>query len=81
MAFVFNEVFREEISVINERRAGEKPPRHAIVLAEEAIDSTGERVLSPNADANVVGLALSGGGIRSAAFCLDAPGIERDWRS
>jgi Patatin-like phospholipase len=72
MVIVFNDVFRDEISVINERRAGEKPPREAIVLGQEAIDSGGEPVLTPNDDANVVGLGLSGGGIRSTAFCLGA---------
>jgi Patatin-like phospholipase len=71
--FGFNHVFRNEISVINARRAGQEPKRPAIVLSDEAAtDSTGEPVLGPDDDATVVGLALSGGGIRSAAFCLGA---------
>lgn len=68
----FNHLFREEVSIINERRARQERPRGPIVLAEADPDSTGNPVLSPNEDANVVGLALSGGGIRSAAFCLGA---------
>jgi hypothetical protein len=70
--FNFNDVFRSEISVINERRAREQPAREPVVLQTDADDGVGEPVLGPNEDANVVGLALSGGGIRSAAFCLGA---------
>jgi hypothetical protein len=70
--FNFNDVFCEEISVINRRRADQQTRRGAIVLGQEATDSSGEVVLVPNEDANIVGLALSGGGIRSAAFCLGA---------
>jgi hypothetical protein len=65
----FNHVFGSEIEVINRRR----PERHQIALKPELKrDSTGELVLGPTDDANLIGLALSGGGIRSAAFCLGA---------
>ncbi len=67
----FNDVFRTEIAVINDRRRAQE--RDAIVLREEeAADSAGEPVLAPNEDGNLIGLALSGGGIRSSAFCLGA---------
>jgi hypothetical protein len=68
----FNHVFRAEIAVINERRARQEPPRDAVVLRSEAADHVGEPVLGPNEEANLVGLALSGGGVRSSAFCLGA---------
>ncbi|HEY7664363.1 MAG TPA: patatin-like phospholipase family protein [Xanthobacteraceae bacterium] len=68
----FNDVFRAEIAVINDRRSRQRPARDPIVLAADADDGIGEPVLGPNEDANVVGLALSGGGIRSAAFCFGA---------
>jgi Patatin-like phospholipase len=75
--FGFNDVFREEIAVINARRERQ---RGTIVLRQEVdastggpvIDASGAAVIGPNEDANVVGLALSGGGVRSAAFCLGA---------
>jgi hypothetical protein len=50
--------------------AEDRPSRHEITLEVEGEDVTGAQVWRPNEDANVVGLALSGGGIRSAAFCL-----------
>jgi patatin-like phospholipase len=68
----FNEVFRSEIAVINKRRARQKPPRVAVVLETEADDHVGAPVLGPNDEAKLAGLALSGGGIRSSAFCLGA---------
>jgi predicted acylesterase/phospholipase RssA len=70
--FDFNDVFHHEISVINDRRKQATPARVQIVLLEEKPDSTGIPVLTPKENANIVGLALSGGGIRSAAFCLGA---------
>lgn len=48
---------------------GREPPGD-VRLEIEAEDVNGQPVLTPAEDANVVGLALSGGGIRSAAFCL-----------
>ena len=67
--FRFHEVFQKEIALINQRRA--RDPRGEIQLQIEALeDISGEPVFSPPEEANVVGLALSGGGIRSSAFCL-----------
>src|SRR5262249_20775060 len=69
----FNDIFRKEIDIINaRRRADKKPLRPDIVVTEKGQDSTGQPVLVPNDDGNLVGLALSGGGVRSAAFCLGA---------
>ena len=48
----------------------DRPLQGQIALEPEGRDVNGQAVLRPNADANVVGLALSGGGVRSAAFCL-----------
>jgi hypothetical protein len=67
----FEEVFHQEISLINKRRA--QDARGSIELETECKpDSSGEPVFRPKADADVIGLALSGGGIRSSAFCLGA---------
>jgi predicted acylesterase/phospholipase RssA len=65
----FNDVFKQEISVINARRGEQRAPAG---LQENGTDSTGEPLLIPTADSNLIGLALSGGGVRSAAFCLGA---------
>lgn len=68
--FTFNEVFAKEISVINDRRREQTRPLGS--LKEKNTDSTGEVVLVPEDGSDLIGLALSGGGIRSAAFCLGA---------
>jgi hypothetical protein len=69
--FKFHEVLKAEIELINRRRALDS--RDPIELEiETAEDQFGEPVLAPSENANVVGLALSGGGVRSAAFCLGA---------
>jgi hypothetical protein len=68
--FKFQQVFHEEIARINQRRALREDPRGAIELEREARDASGEWVWRPAQEASVIGLALSGGGIRSAAFCL-----------
>jgi hypothetical protein len=68
--FSFNEVFAQEISVINNRRRDQM--RSPVILNQRDRDSTGEPVLLPEEGSNLIGLALSGGGIRSAAFCLGA---------
>ena len=65
----FNDVFKQEISVINARRGKQHAPAG---LRQKDTDSTGEPLLIPTADSNLIGLALSGGGVRSAAFCLGA---------
>ena len=67
----FHQVFMEEIEeVVNKRR--EHDPRGTIALEEEATDNSGETIWRPPENASLVGLALSGGGVRSAAFCLGA---------
>jgi hypothetical protein len=69
----FSRVFREEIASINKRRAAAIPPRAPINLENEPVPKDdGEPALRPTSDSQVVGLALSGGGIRSAAVCLGA---------
>ena len=84
--YQFREVFQKEIGVIARRRAHQRGKdrgrtlsaaeraRHAseLKLQEESKDVAGQRILTPPETANLVGLALSGGGIRSAAFCLGA---------
>jgi hypothetical protein len=72
----FNHVFQGEVASINQRRA--KFMRDEIALEDEASDgkpltmSDGTTPLRPTEASDVVGLSLSGGGIRSAAFCLGA---------
>jgi hypothetical protein len=80
----FRDVFQREIEVIARRRARRLAGERGLGLAAaerardpkkiklqvESKDVTGQRILTPPATANLVGLALSGGGIRSAAFCL-----------
>ncbi|TAV19060.1 patatin-like phospholipase domain-containing protein [Rhizobium ruizarguesonis] len=56
----FDQVFRDEISAINERRA----KSHRAVLPADADD------FGLTTENGLIGLALSGGGLRSAAFCL-----------
>jgi len=68
----FNDVFQKEISLINERRADDDPREDIELEVEAREDTSGSPVLRPNENATVVGLAFSGGGIRSAAFCLGA---------
>ena len=84
--FEFNAIFKDEIKVINRRRAANNDPdRPKILLSprtkpinngrprtEIEKDSTGTPVLFPPDSANLTGLSLSGGGVRSAAFCLGA---------
>jgi hypothetical protein len=66
----FHEIFAQEVAAISKRR--KKYNRPEIVLEEEAAPTDGPPVKRPKPASNVVGLALSGGGIRSAAFCLGA---------
>ena len=66
----FHEIFALEVAAISRRR--KEHGRPAIELEEEYSERDGTPVLRPKPGSNVVGLALSGGGIRSAAFCLGA---------
>jgi hypothetical protein len=68
----FSDVFRKEVSIVNQRRGTDDPRGHIVLETEAKEDTSGHPVLRPNEEASVVGLALSGGGIRSAAFCLGA---------
>jgi Patatin-like phospholipase len=76
----FYQVFQREIEIVNARRTEQRrrgPDADKLVRrptfeleTEAAGDVAGQPVRRPPESANVVGLALSGGGIRSAAFCL-----------
>jgi hypothetical protein len=66
----FHEVFSLEVEAINRRRDRTRRPKIVLELEERKRDDT--PVLRPAASAQVIGLALSGGGIRSSAFCLGA---------
>ncbi len=66
----FHQVFAREVEAISERR--KTHGRARIALEDENHERDGTPVKRPKAPANVIGLALSGGGIRSAAFGLGA---------
>jgi hypothetical protein len=66
----FHEIFALEADAINQRRA--KNNRPAMALEQEDCERDGTPVMRPTPASGVIGLALSGGGIRSAAFCLGA---------
>jgi hypothetical protein len=66
----FHEIFASEVDAINKRR--ENNDRPAFELEQEDCQRDGTPVMRPKPGSNVIGLALSGGGIRSAAFCLGA---------
>src|SRR3954463_2852984 len=68
----FHEIFQDEVDAITKRRAKATPPRPTIVLEREGEERDKTPIMRPTPASNVVGLALSGGGIRSAAFCLGA---------
>jgi Patatin-like phospholipase len=84
--YQFRQVFQKEIELIARRRARRAAGKRGqsldaaerardvkkIKLQEESKDVTAQRILTPPETANLVGLALSGGGIRSAAFCIGA---------
>ena len=65
----FCQIFEEEVEAINMRRLT-KERLKIIELEEEDKEHDGTPIMRPRRDADVIGLALSGGGIRSAAFCL-----------
>jgi hypothetical protein len=66
--FNFPCVFQSEVNTLNKRR----PADHQIALELESEDTHGRQVKRPTAGSDIIGLALSGGGIRSASFCLGA---------
>ncbi|SEF07385.1 Patatin-like phospholipase [Rhizobiales bacterium GAS188] len=66
----FDEIFQSEIEAINKRRNNNE--RSPIALEEEDRQRDGTPVLRPTSESRLIGLALSGGGIRSAAFGLGA---------
>jgi predicted acylesterase/phospholipase RssA len=73
----FHEVFQSEVEALNARR--KKLQRNEVVLEEEDKNEDGSPILRPKAGSNLVGLALSGGGVRSAAFCLGVlQGLDAD---
>src|SRR5262245_63792013 len=73
----FHEVFEEEIQAVNQRRRRFRRAEVALEL-EPGVNSQpnaraeGEPIMRPTAGSALAGLALSGGGIRSASFCLGA---------
>ncbi len=68
----FHEVFAAEIDAINTRRLMQLLPRPVADCQIEGCDPDGNPIVSPTAESELIGLALSGGGVRSAAFCLGA---------
>jgi len=64
----FRDIFSSEIQEINKRRLANGRQKISLEIEEEKRDGT--QVLRPTVTSNVVGLSLSGGGIRSSAFCL-----------
>jgi len=66
--FEFHQVFKSEIDEVNSRRDEFK--REHVQLDVESVDRYGNPVQRPSAKSELVGLSLSGGGIRSASFCL-----------
>ncbi len=66
--FTFDKVFAAEVAAINARR--KQDGRQQIELTLEAHDVAGDPIMAPTTESDVVGLAFSGGGIRSAAVCL-----------
>jgi|HubBroStandDraft_4_1064222.scaffolds.fasta_scaffold03478_3 hypothetical protein len=74
----FNEVFAQEVDKISQRREklnSQRPDnqkRQKIDPEQEDQKDDGTPIMRPTPASNVIGLSLSGGGIRSAAFCLGA---------
>jgi hypothetical protein len=69
----FNQVFEEERKSINKRRTAAQPPRNEIKFEDERVREADDKPPQrPTLDSDVVGLALSGGGVRSASVCLGA---------
>src|SRR5215813_2857143 len=73
----FHEVFEEEVQAVNQRRRRFGRAEVALELEPDVNSQSnaraeGEPIMRPTADSGLAGLALSGGGIRSASFCLGA---------
>ena len=64
--YEFHKIFRKEIEAVNSRRTEFK--RGVIQLENEGEDRYGNPIERPTKASKLVGLALSGGGVRSAAF-------------
>jgi hypothetical protein len=71
-AISFDEVFAAEIDAINTRRLMHLLARPVAGWEIEGHDPDGKPIVSPTAASELIGLSLSGGGVRSAAFCLGA---------
>lgn len=73
----FHEVFEEEVQAVNQRRRRFRRAEVALELepdlnSQPNARAEGEPIMRPTEGSGVAGLALSGGGIRSASFCLGA---------
>ncbi len=71
----FHEIFQTEIDAIMERRraiARREESQPVVITLEDEIPAAdnADPIRRPTPASKVVGLALSGGGIRSSAFCL-----------
>ncbi|MBI4275545.1 MAG: patatin-like phospholipase family protein [Rhizobiales bacterium] len=66
--FLFHQVYEREIEAINERR--DELRRASVDLTSAGRDREGHPIRRPADNSKLVGLALSGGGVRSASFCL-----------
>ena len=64
-------VFRDELNEISVRREHRGIERAGLVAAVDA--ASGKLQLAPRSELGLTGLALSGGGIRSATFNLGPP--------
>lgn len=74
----FHEIFDLEVAAISRRRKEHGLPEISLEKEDRQRDET--PVMRPTSGSNVVGLALSGGGIRSSAFCLGALQALDVWR-
>jgi predicted acylesterase/phospholipase RssA len=73
----FHEVFEEEVQAVNQRRRRFGRAEVALELEPDVNSQSnaraeGEPIMRPTVGSGLAGLALSGGGIRSASFCLGA---------
>src|SRR6266545_4815800 len=73
----FHEVFEEEVQAVNQRRRRFGRAEVALELepdvnSQSSARAEGEPIMRPTVGSGLAGLALSGGGIRSASFCLGA---------